>query len=243
MSETTTAFLAGTAVAGVTALLFMKGGLSTQPMPVVGMQPTLPTASLSLPTTTAVSPQSYAGADPLTQSQTAILQSQLQQQQQMTEQLRNQLEQQKSLTDQLRNQFDQQRSQSDRVIAQIQDQQRSMDRMSLQQGLPLSPGMGVAPQSQDSTQTLVLWLAGGTALVLIVGGGAVLMVMVMLTQQSSSRRPSRPVNYAVPPGGYLPMGYPIEPPYPPAPPHRPAGYALPQRIRRIEQAPYYDDEY
>jgi hypothetical protein len=245
MSETTTAFLAGTAVAGVSALLLIKGGFSLgQPvtqMP-VGMTPTQPQAVLSqvpavAPITTtipALTPEmlGQVGSDGL-KSQFAL-------QQQMIEQLKTQLEQQRVLATQLQTQLESQRTESQRVAAQIQDQKRDQDMRTLLQQSGVGVNVPVAQvQNQNNMQVIMLWAVGGVFLLLVVGGGVMLLTVVLMSQQSSSRRGGGKTNYIVQP---LPMP---APPYnPPHYPQRPASpmYALPPRIRQVDAKAYYDDD-
>lgn len=242
MSETT-AFLAGTAAAGVTALLVLKGGLGIGPtqMPFYGNAPIATTPVAPIVQAPAAAPIA-ATTDPVLQNQANQLQQQIAQQQNASEFLKQQLEQQKRLTDDLQRQLEQQRGVSDRAIAQLQEQQRSVDRMAVQ-----NPSGAIPPgyvQSQNSnnnnSQSTLLWLIGGMAAIMLVGGGGILIVILLLASQQTQqrRRPSRNP-YAGPPMP-LPPVYPADlyAPYPPPRPH--PTFSLPPRMRRVEQN-YYDD--
>ncbi len=226
MSETT-AFLAGTAIAGVSALLLLKGGLGmSQPSPYDLRPPSLPSALSPATPAQPLAPQ------PWSQNQDELLRAQLKQQETLTTQLRSQLEQQEAVVTQLRSQLDQQRNDSDRVVAQLQDQQRSVDRLSLQQGLPNNNGGAVlaAQNPQNSSQVVVLWAIAGVFLLVVAVGGVLLLVVVVLASQSSRRqRPSH--NYILHNQG-------PDPYYPPShSPQRPrqTTYVLPQRnVRRVD---------
>lgn len=228
MSETT-AFLAGTAIAGVSALLLLKGGLGLGQSAPYGLRTNPPTV---LPPAVSTQPLPSESSG-WSQSQDELLRAQLKQQETLTTQLRAQLEQQEAVTTQLRSQLEQQRNQSDRFVAQLQDQQRSVDRLSIQQGMPnVGGGAVLAPQTnQNSTQVLVLWAIAGFFLLVVVVGGVLLLVVVVLASQSSRRqRPSH--NYIlhnqVPPDPYYPP-----PPAPQRPRH--TTYVLPQRnVRRVD---------
>ncbi len=242
MSETTTAFLAGTAVAGVSALLLIKGGFSLgQPvtqMP-VGMTPTQPQVISQVPapappiTTTipALSPELLA------QAGGEQVRSQFAAQQQVIDQLKTQLEQQRVLATQLQTQLESQRIESQRVANQIQDQKRDQDVRALLQANGV--GAPAAQAQSQNIQVIMLWAVGGVFLLLIVGGGVMLLTVVLMSQQSSSRRGNGKTNYIVQP---LPMPAPSynPPPYP----QRQAGpmYALPPRIRQVDAKAYYDDD-
>ncbi len=234
MSETT-AFLAGTAIAGVSALLLLKGGFGLGQPGAYGIAPNPPAA---LPSATTAPLQTSNLPDPWAQNQNELLRAQLEQQKTLTTQLRSQLEQQESMAEQLQNQLEQQRNQSDRVVAQLNDQQRSVDRLTLQQGLP-NGGRGVTlpnQGNQGSVQTVLLWAVGGVFLLVVVGGGALLLLVVVLASQPSRRqRPSQ--NYI------LHTQAPPDPYYPPSPPPqnpRQATYVLPQQRNMRRMDPPYD---
>lgn len=240
MSETTTAFLAGTAVAGVTALLLIKGGFSLgQPAPqLVGLQPSQPALSTftqqpPFSPTTAQLPT--GNTDPWNAGNAELWRTQFELQRQTIEQLKTQLEQQRNLSEQLKTQLEQQRNDSQRVLAQLQDQQRQVENRFLfqQHQAPAGP-----LNNQNSMQVILLWSIGGIFLVMVVGGGIMMISMVMLSQQNG-RRNQRP-NYVVQP---LPFPMPA-PNYPQQPQHRGGGtYVLPPRIRQVDAQAYYDDEF
>ena len=242
MSETT-AFLAGTAVAGVSALLLLKGGLGVGDAMVPSYNPGLSTPP-NISTAPAVVPQDGWSQNG-NQEQMRL---KLDQQNTVTAQLRTQLEQQEALTDELRDQLERQRNEFDRVAARIEDQQRSVDRLTLQQGLPDSgSGGALAVPPQENGTAIAVWVIGGIFVVVVAGGGALLLTVVLLSGQQQSRRqsraqqhyilhnaPSMPQPYAPPP----PPRYPSQPAYPRG--AKPGQtYTLPPRnVRRID-SDYY----
>ena len=243
MSETT-AFLAGTAVAGVSALLLLKGGLGVGDAMVPSYNSGLSTPP-NLSTAPAVVPQ-----DGWSQGNPDQMQLKLDQQNTLTAQLRTQLDQQETLTDDLRDQLERQRNEFDRVAARLEDQQRSVDRLTLQQGLPDSGGSGsLAVPQQGNGTAIAIWVIGGMFVVVVAGGGALLLTVVLLSGQQQSRRQSRaqqqqhyilhnapgvPQPYAAPP----PPHYPSQPAYPRG--AKPGQtYTLPPRnVRRVD-SDYY----
>ncbi|MGA1603872.1 MAG: hypothetical protein ACO4CG_16535 [Prochlorothrix sp.] len=266
MSETT-AFLAGSAVAGVAALLVLKGGFSLS-------QPEVPPLYSAPAPPTAIAPQGTGGQqnsqttvpDDLTselqeqierqqtqvsdQEQLAVeLQKQLESQQKLTEELKAQLEKQRETTEELKSQLESQRLEAERVLDQVRTQQRSMDLLTLQQALPdrstsdLLDTLRTNEQSR-STQVIILWGLGGIVVVLIVGGGLILgsLVILLVQQRKASQHPP-----AHPHPLTLPIGYP-PPPYG-STPYRANDLLLPPHPRRVNPMPsvppnpYYDPYY
>jgi septal ring factor EnvC (AmiA/AmiB activator) len=185
MSETT-AFLAGSAVAGVAALLMLKSGGISLSQPEV-MRPYGQTSSAMVssapvmgPTPNPVSTNSPTEAILRNQldnnkSTTDELKLQLEQQKFLTEQLKQQLEQQRDTTAQLKSQLDNQRQEATGVIDRLRDQQRSMDMLTLQQALPRNQDPSLLEQAQllqtlqqnhtpttNSAQVVTLAALGGT---------------------------------------------------------------------------------
>ncbi len=243
MSETT-AFLAGTAVAGVSALLLLKGGLGVGDAMVSSYNPGLSTPQ-NLATAPAVVPQDGWSQD----GNAEQMRLKLDQNNTLTAQLRNQLEEQEKLTNDLQSQLERQRNEFDRVASRLEDQRRDMDRLTLQQGLPdSSSGALSVPQQQGNGTAIAIWVIGGIFVVVVAGGGALLLTVVLLSGQQQSRRQSRaqqqhyilhnapgaPQPYAPPP----PPRYPSQPAYPRG--AKPGQtYTLPPRnVRRID-SDYY----
>jgi len=252
MSETT-AFLAGSAVAGVAALLMLKsGGLSLSqpevlqqyaqapsalvtPAPIVG--PTLPDNDNK------ESEALLRNQLDTNKSATDELKLQLEQQKFLTEQIKLQLEQQRETTAQLRSQLDEQRREATGVIDRLREQQRSMDMLTLQQALPRQEDPSLLEQAQffqtmqnrdaaSPAQVVTLWVLEGILLILILGGGVILVsVIIILVQQQ--RKPPKPAPVVHHPitvplsYGQLPYG---------APPQRRSALLLPPYVRR--SAPY-----
>lgn len=255
MSDTT-AFLAGSAVAGVAALLMLKsGGISlSQPelaqsySPPAAIAPASPAGTVALPTQG--DPATDRQVEALLRSQlddnkssTDQLKIQLEQQKFLTEQLKLQLEQQQQTTAQLKSQLDDQRQEATAVIDRLREQQRSMDMLTLQQALPkesegklieqakLLDSLQTQQNQGSTTQVVMLWTLGGILLVLIVGGGVILVsVIVILIQQQ--RKPPRPV-----PVIHQPITLPL--PYTQMPPggYRRSPLLLPPSVRRSPSAP------
>ena len=240
MSETT-AFLAGTAVAGVSALLLLKGGLGVGDAMLPSYNSGL-SAPQTLTTAPAVVPQ-----DGWSQDSHRDQMRELEQNNTLTAQLRNQLDEQEKLTNDLQSQLERQRNEFDRVAARLEDQRRDMDRLTLQQGLPDSGGSGALSVPQQTNGTAIaIWVIGGIFVVVVAGGGALLLTVVLLSnQQQQSRRQSRAQHqqhYILhnAPG----MGDPYAPPPPPRYPSQPAyprgakpgqTYTLPPRnVRRVD---------
>ncbi len=173
MSDTTS-FLGGAALAGLAAIILLKGGVSAntpglmspQPLPV---QP-YPTATMP---TYGVAPT----AAPTTYD----------------------LEKQRLETDQLKAQVEQQRTQTEQLKAQIQSQQTLIETLTAQtknagvMPIPARPPQGQL-QSTDSSNnnpvmTGILWALGG--MLLAFGGGIALVgIFVLFARQ---QRPSRTI--------------------------------------------------
>lgn len=243
MSETT-AFLAGTAVAGLSALLLLKGGLGVGDPQVPAYSPSLSAA----PSLSTAAPAPPSGTEGWGQSNNPeVLIAQLDQQKTLTAQLRSQLDQQESMTDQLRSQLEQQRNQSERVATQLQEQQRAVDRLTLQQGLPdpMGPAGALGVPAPSNNTAIAIWVIGGVFLLVVIVGGVVLLGVVLLSGSPSSRRQPRPQQHYIlhnSPG--TAAAYP--PVYPPRHPSHSAHsahsaqqglptYTLPPRnVRRVE---------
>lgn len=172
MSDTTS-FLGGAALAGLAAVILLKGGVSAnspigaaplpalQPLPTVTMPPTtLP------PTTLTPSPTTYD------------------------------LEKQRLETDQLKTQLEQQRVQTEQLKAQVQSQQTLIETLSTQSkaGVMSLPAKSTQGQPNPVEQpnpvmTGLLWALGG--MMLAFGGGVALVGMFVLFARQ--QRPSRTI--------------------------------------------------
>ncbi|MGA0197659.1 MAG: hypothetical protein ACO3NK_00765 [Prochlorotrichaceae cyanobacterium] len=200
MSETT-AFLAGSAVAGVAALLMLKsGGLSLSQAEV--LQPYAQTPSTLVTPAPIVGPPLPDNGNPELE---ALLRNQLDTNKGATDELKLQLEQQRDTTAQLKAQLEDQRREATGVIDRLRDQQRSMDMLTLQQALPREEDPSLLEQAQalqtiqnrdsaGSAQVVTLWALGGILLILILGGGVILVsVIVILIQQQRKPNKAGPV--------------------------------------------------
>lgn len=230
-------------MAGLAALLLLKGGLGASDAMVPSYNPSLstpPSISATGPGNLAEDGWSQGGLGGNGES----LRSQLDQQKALTAQLRTQLDQQETAASELRSQLEKQRNDSERLAAQLQEQQRSVDRLTLQQGLPVArPGGDLAlPQRSTNATAIAIWVVGGLFVVVVAGGGAVLLVVLVLSGQQQSRRQARAQQHYIlhnvpgPPSAYSP-DYP-SPRYPPRSQtgaHPPQTYTLPPRnVRRVE---------
>lgn len=174
MSDTTS-FLGGAALAGLAAIILLKGGVSatapgfTSPQTYqVQPYPTATLPAVGMPSTTAA-PTIYD------------------------------LEKQRVEAEQLRVQFEQQRMQTEQLKAQIQSQQALIDTLNAQsKNNGVMPIPGKASQGQPLTleqtpanpmMTGILWALGG--MLLAFGGGLALVgVFVLVSRQ---QRPSRTI--------------------------------------------------
>ncbi|NJR52491.1 MAG: DUF3450 domain-containing protein [Leptolyngbyaceae cyanobacterium CSU_1_3] len=170
MSDTTS-FLGGAALAGLAAVILLKGGVSansplgTVPMPT--LQP-LPTATM--PPYGSV-PPSIVPPSPTTYD----------------------LEKQRLETDQLKAIVEQQRVQTEQLKAQVQSQQALIETLNKNSLVPLPPkthqGQPTSLEPSNPMVTGVMWALGG--MVLAFGGGIALVgVFVLLARQ---QRPSRTI--------------------------------------------------
>lgn len=166
----TTAFLSGAAIAGLTALIVARGGISAG-APSVAPQP-IPSPAVNL------SPIAIAPSPLPTFSDST---SQIEAQKLQLEQLKMLLEQQKIETEKLKEQ--------------IRTQQASMEVLT-SQTRAVASNLQVRPQQpvqspETSTNTLLMgafWALGG--LVLGLGGGTILLGMfILLSRQQQQRTP------------------------------------------------------
>ena len=252
MSETT-AFLAGSAVAGVAALLMLKSGGLSLSQPEV-LQPYAQTPSTFVTPAPLVGPTLPDNGNPeleaLLRNQldtnkgaTDELKLQLEQQRFLTEQLKLQLEQQRDTTAQLKAQLEDQRREATGVIDRLRDQQRSMDMLTLQQALPREEDPSLLEQAQvlqtiqnrdsaSSAQVVTLWALGGILLILILGGGVILVsvIVILIQQQRKPNKAGPVVHHPI----TMPLAY-NQLPYGANPPRR-SPLILPPYVRRSPSA-------
>ena len=251
MSDTT-AFLAGSAVAGVAALLMLKSGGISLSQPELA-QSYVPPAAVAPAAAPSPSGSSSSASDreveallrsqlDANKSSTEQLKIQLEQQKFLTEQLKLQLEQQQESTAQLKSQLDDQRQEATAVIDRLREQQRSMDMLTLQQALPKESDTQLLDQAQfletlqtrnqgSSAQVVMLWALGGILLILIVGGGVILVsvIVILIQQQRKPPRPPMPVIHQPIP---LPLPY-----AQPTTGYRRSPLLLPPSVRRSSPNP------
>ena len=166
MSDTTS-FLGGAALAGLAAVILLRGGVSaTSP---IGAMPTLqplPTATLppigTMPSVVTPAPTPYD------------------------------LEKQRLETDQIKAQLEQQRVQTEQLKAQVQSQQALIETLNVQNKntptaiAPRSPQGQVNLLESPNLMTGVLWALGG--MILAFGGGIALVgLFVLIARQRPSR--------------------------------------------------------
>lgn len=164
------AFLAGTAFAGIAALLLLKGGgtpVPTYPVNSLPPPPALSSSNTPLP------------PPPLLPAQTSA----------NTEQQRYDMER-------LKAQMDQQKTDIEQLKAQIQNQQMLIQTLSAQAKVNAlgsqnyqTQGMVAAQQPANPMLSGILWALGG-AIVTVMGGIVLAAVLTLLSQQ---QRPSRSV--------------------------------------------------
>lgn len=174
MSDTTS-FLGGAALAGLAAVILLRGGVnagspgitSPQPLPTFQPLPTIPVpTSNSMPTAT-MPPSAYD------------------------------LEKQRLETDQLKAQLEQQRVQTDQLKAQLQSQQALIETLNAQNkntGVVPFPARTTQPQpgsleTPNPMMTGLLWALGG--MLLAFGGGVALVGLFVLFARQ--QRPSRTI--------------------------------------------------
>lgn len=171
MSETTS-FLGGAALAGLAAVILLKGGLNAT-SPTVGSPqyapvqpwPTMPAAPGVMPVPTVSPSVDY--------------------------------EKQKAETDELRSQVEQQRVQIEQLKAQAQSQQAFIDSLTAQNKNGMAPLAARSPQAPPSNgleqsnpvMNGLMWALGG--MILTFGGGIALVGMFVLF--AKQQRPSRTI--------------------------------------------------
>lgn len=177
MSDTT-AFLGGAAVAGLAALVLLRGGVNAgSPMVATVPQP-LPTVPLPSPLLSPV-----ATASPVTGSD-------------------QQNDVQKFAIDQLTKAVEQQRTESEKLREQVQRQQSVIDALATQARLtssnfqprPATPSVPPAEQPNSMLNSM-MWALGGVALSL---GGGIVLVGMFVTLSKQQGRNARSVEIVQP---------------------------------------------
>jgi hypothetical protein len=212
MSESM-AFIGGVAVAGLAALLLLKGSGNAQPnFNVTPQVQQAPAIAPPMP-----QPGVYPGV-PMYPNQFPPSQD--------TTELRTQLERQKNQLDALQRENDQLRNQTQQFQSQIQTYYQSQ--LNAQQNQNSAQQTALGPQDAWWSSN-IMWAVGGIALT--VGGGIVVAGVSALFSQKD--RPTRTVQVIHPYNG---SGHTISPPV------RRAEFLPPRSERRME-APEYDDTY
>ena len=188
MSDTT-AFVGGAALAGLAALIILKGGI-TIGSPNLAPAPALPSfAAAPLAT-----PPAAVGTlpTPAVVNASPVPAYDLEKQQLATEQLKAQLENQRNQTEQLKNQLQGQQALIDALAAQ--------NKVSLANQVPATPygaygnrsASGLDLSDRQSSNTIMaglMWALGG--MILTFGGGIALVGMFVLF--SRNQRPNRTI--------------------------------------------------
>ena len=184
MSETTS-FLGGAALAGLAAVILLRGGITTNSP---ATSPTQPLPNYPYPN---VSPSPLNSLPPATTGTPTA----------------SDLEKQRLETEQLKALVEQQRVQTDQLKTQIQSQQALIDTLTAQNKASTlaSPRPAAGGGSSDQTNPILtglLWALGG--MILAFGGGIALVGMFVLF--AKQQRPSRTIevihdDYGT---GYLP---------------------------------------
>lgn len=181
--KNTTAFLGGCAVTGVLALFLFKGcfNLGLGPFGVLGSNLGFPPeggdplSPVPVPTPPMVSPNNFD-----------LLNNELSEQQENTEELKTNLEQQRLTIEQLRSNLDEQKIQDERLTMQLQEQQRAIDNLRLEQTRPRFERY----EQATMFQTNLLWAIAGVVLVIAIGGSIIIVGTIALLMQ-----PNRRYNY------------------------------------------------
>jgi hypothetical protein len=244
MSDTA-AFLAGCAVTGVAVLFVMRNDVvgSRTGVPPALQSPAVTQTPLPVPPSPSVPPEdgrSFRLETELDQQRNLSrdLTNQMQRQQERADDLRNQLERQQRQTDDLKSQLEKQERNTEILISRMQEQQRILDRISdqpLQTQLPASADSHGNSSDHSNVYAIVTGAIGAIVLVVVAGGGLVLFAIVIVVLFSTRRRRTRTVHIVHPfaPSPYKPM---------------PSQALLPARARtrparQIDMEYYEDDEY
>ncbi len=214
MSESM-AFIGGVAVAGLAALLLLKGSGNSVAVPNFNGTPQVQAPIVAQPYM--AQPGTYPGL-PVYPNQIPPGSDPME--------LRSQLERQKNQLDVLQRENDQLKNQTQQFQSQIQTYYQSQ--LNAQQNQNSAQQTALQPQEAWWTSN-ILWAVGGMALT--VGGGIVVAGVSALFSQK--QRPTRTVQVIHP---YSSSGQTISPPV------RRAEFLPPRSERRME-APEYDDTY
>ncbi len=191
------AFLAGSAFAGIAALVFLKGGVSLGESNLPAPRPlSAETEESALSRPLMAQAPSSSDLSTLSADLERQVKTQLDQQQLDTERL---LERQKTDTERLKDQLDQQQTETERLKAQVRDQQMVIDTLTSKARadvLAAQVNPALSPQAQQvqrlesangSTVPGIFWALGG--MVLTISGGAILAgVLSSFSQQQRSSR-------------------------------------------------------
>jgi TolA-binding protein len=158
------------------------------------------------------------------------LSDQLRRQQDRTEDLKGQLEQQQRQTEDLKSQLEKQERNTEILINQIHEQQRLLERLSDQPVPAPMPIDALTEPRTDHTsiQTIITGAVGIVVLIVVAGGGLILFAIIVVVLLSSRRRPARTIHIV----------HPAANPYTAFPPQP----LLPARAR-TRQARHIDVEY
>jgi hypothetical protein len=178
MSDTT-AFLGGAAVAGLAALVLLRGGVNSGTPMVATVPQSLPTVPLPSPLLSPpVSTTSTGSSD-------------------------QQNDVQKFAIDQLTKAVEQQRTETEKLREQVQRQQSVIDALATQARLTSSnfqpravpPSAPSLPDQSNSMLNSMMWALGGVALSL---GGGIVLVGMFVTLSKQQGRAARPVEIVQP---------------------------------------------
>ena len=243
MSDTA-AFLAGCAVTGVAVLFVMRNDFANSQTRVPPSLQTPPVVS-EIPNTPTPSPSSNSSQDDgrnyrletevdQQRNLSRDLSDQLRRQQDRTEDLRTQLERQQQQTEDLKSKLDKQERNTELLILQIQEQQRLLERLS-DQPVPTHLPMIETTDKSNSVDVpaLITGAVGVVVVVIVAGGGLILFAIIVIVLLSSRRRSPRTVHIV----------HPFPSPYPSLQPQS----LLPARSRgrspRHIDVEYYDDSH
>lgn len=247
MSDTA-AFLAGCAVTGVAVLFVMRNDGIGQTKGPPSLQSPSPTPEMSATPFSSPSSSGWSQEDgrsfrmesQLDQQRdlSRDLSSQLRNQQDRTDDLKGQLEQQQRQTEDLKSQLAKQERNTEVLIAQIQEQQRLLERVS-DQPMPTSMPIDALTEKQSSNnsqiQTIITGAVGIVVLIVVAGGGLILFaIIVVVLAASNRRRPARTVHIVHP----FPRPYPTLPSQPLLPTR-----ARSRSARHIDVEYYSDADY